>query len=126
MILTPSTVGARRRDSPGYSTSPTTHARLDIVRRRAIDDHLGAAVVDVVVRRDDRDARPFEPDLDVAAWRVDSSVRMPRSTGRPAVTMIFAAPDCRSGTVCLPISLRDADLVGAVLRDLAPCPARRG
>ena len=29
---------------------------------------------------------------------------MPRSTGRAAVTTIFAGPDLRSGTVCLPIS----------------------
>ena len=79
-------------------------ARLDIVRRGAIDDELGAAEIDVVVRRDDRHARPFEPDLHVVASRVDSSVRMPRSTGRPAVTMIRAAPAWRSGTVCLPIS----------------------
>ena len=87
-----------RRRVPGILDVADHDARLDVVGRRAIDDDLGAAEVDVVVRRDDRDARPLEPDLDVVA-AVDSSVRRPRSTGRPAVTMMRAAPDCRSGTV---------------------------
>ncbi len=41
------------------------HARRDVRRRRAIDDHLRSAVVDVVVRGDDRNPRGLEPDLHV-------------------------------------------------------------
>ncbi len=37
-----------------------SHARHDVLRRGAVDDHLGAAKVDVVLGRDDRDARLLE------------------------------------------------------------------
>ncbi len=42
------------------------HARLDVGRRRAIDDHLGAAEIDVVLGREHGDLRPLEPHLNVA------------------------------------------------------------
>ena len=57
--------GAGGREA-GIGAVADAHARFDVGRRRAIDDELGAAVVDVVERREDRDARRVEPDLDVA------------------------------------------------------------
>ena len=65
-------VGARRRrrrkpGSPGYSTSPTRTPDAMSARRRPVDDHFGAAVIDVVMRRQHRDARRLEADLKVLA-----------------------------------------------------------
>ena len=58
---------------------------------------------------------PLEPDLDVAAGvRLDASDAA--ITGRPAVTRIFARPGLQIGHRCLADLVRDADLVGAVLR----------
>ena len=50
------------------------HARRHVGRRGAVDHHLGAAEIDVVLRRHHRDARPFEPHLHVARrGRLDAS-----------------------------------------------------
>ena len=67
---------------PGYSTSPTRTPECDIGRRRAIDDHLGAAVVHVVMGREHGNARRLEADLNVfrrgARERAQVQERRPR------------------------------------------------
>ena len=74
--------GPRVRESPGYSMSPTRTPDCDVRRRRAVDDHLRSAVVDVVVRRHDGDARRLEADLKVlrrrARQRAQSEERLTR------------------------------------------------
>ena len=46
-----------------------THTRLHVGRRRSIHHHFRAAVVHVVMRRHDRDARPFETHLKIFRCR---------------------------------------------------------
>ena len=78
------------------------HARRDVGRRRAVDDHLRAAVVHVVMRGQDGDARRLEPDLKVlrrrARQRAQVQPTMVASRSRRSVRR----PRCRSGTLCLP------------------------
>ena len=59
-------------------------------------------MVHVVLRREDRDARRLQADLEVLRRRRSSAVRSFRNAGRAAVTTMRAAPDCSSGTLCLP------------------------
>ena len=93
------------------------HARRHVGRRGAVDDHLGAAVVDVVVRRQHRQARRLEPHLDVLRASVTDSVRSDRETTcGVAVTTMRAAPCCSSGTLCLPNGRVIAQVIGVGLR----------
>ena len=68
-------------------------------------------MVDVVVRREDRDARRLEPDLDVLAWRSLVSVRSDEERRPRGRDDMRAGPDCSSGTLCLPNGPRDAEAV---------------
>ena len=54
------------RGEAGIGAIAHAHPGFDVGRRGAIHHELGAAVVDVVERREDGDARRVEPDLDVA------------------------------------------------------------
>ena len=72
-----------------------------------------------MVRRDDRDARALEPDLDVAAGG-GLERPMPRSTGARAVTMIRAGPRLEVGHRLLADDPGDEDAVGADPVDAAP------
>ena len=91
------------------------HARLDVGRRRAVDDHLGAAVVDVVMRREDRDRAAARAGPGRPSTPCSTSVRRFRNDGRVAVTTMRAGPDCSSGTLCLPIGRVMRDQVGAAV-----------
>ena len=110
--------GSARRRIAGILDVADDHARFHIVRRHAINHELRSAEVNVVVRRDDRDARPFQPDLDVAA-----GARLERAqtahSGPAHGHDDFRCAGLQVGDRRLADFVRDPDLVASVLRDLS-------
>ena len=107
---------ARRRVSRVLDVADDD-ARLDIVWRGAIDDDLGAAEIDEVVRRDDRHARPFQAHLDVVAGgRLERAHAAQHRPARGHDDAGGAGLEIRDGR--LADLVRDANLVGPVLSDL--------
>ena len=93
------------------------HAGRDVLRGGPVDDHLGAAVVHVVVGRDDRDARALQPHLHVAPRRGHD--------GPDAIEHLARGGDHHHGVPVLELRHRlFADVarhhqpIGAVLTDL--------
>ena len=86
------TPSARRRGrKPGVFDVADPHTRHDISRLRAVNNHLRAAHVDVVMRGQYGHARRLEPDLHVA-HRLGSNLPQPKEPGRDAVTVMRAGP----------------------------------
>ena len=91
------------RGKPGYVRSPTRTPDSTSDRRRAIDDELRAAEIDVLECRQHATLRRLEPDLDIARRSRFPRGACPYSTGRAACTTMRAGPACRSGIARLPI-----------------------
>jgi hypothetical protein len=60
--------GARRRIAAVLDLADP-HAGVDVGRRGPVDDHLRAAMIEIVLGREDRNPRRLEADLDVAGDR---------------------------------------------------------
>ena len=115
--------GARGRESR-IRLVADAHARFDVGRRGAVDDELGAAVIDVVERREHRDARRLEPDLDVAR-RLRVSLAEAVQHGPRGADDDPRGARLQLGHVALADRPHDVDAVGRFLADVAPVRAGR-
>ena len=100
-------------------------ARRDVRRRRAIDDHLGAAMVHVVFGRNDGKARRVEPDLKVLRGRARQRAQVQEGRSRRGDRDARGAL-LQLGHALLAQRARDADGIRPGLRDGAALDAGDG